>query len=88
MKMKNLAQNLVFAMTLEIIALTIAPALNINLINYCKIWIVFVFAITILSIILLVKFKPKYYLLLLLAQISILVIPLVFVYFILNRLHS
>ena len=85
--MEKLRENLVVIMTLEIIALIIGTTSNIVTEKFFVFWLLFVFIITVLSIVFLLQFRPKYYLLFLLISLSILLIPIVFVYYVVSKIH-
>jgi hypothetical protein len=85
--MEKLSQNLVVVMTLEIIALIISPAINIDSESYYTFWEISVFVINVFSIICLLKYKPEYYLILIFFLLAIPILPIAFLYLILANIR-
>ncbi len=83
--MKNLNQNLLFAVLLELIVLVLSLISNSSYFPLC---ILAVFAANIIAVILLLKHKPKHYLLSIVGLLIFSLLPVLLALYLVNQIHG
>lgn len=81
--MENLNKNIVITLAFELIALFVLISTEANE-SYFAYWLISVFVINIVGIVLLLRFRPRYYGLSILALLLVLLTPILYVFWALS----